>query len=303
MEKRICFYHTDGDGFCSGAIVARYFNWDIELRKYNYGNDFPWEIIDENTEVYMVDVSLDSVEQMFELKDRCLKLVWIDHENIVDEYWEHYRKTQQKIEGPRPRELNSFAACELTWYRLFGGEDMPKAVRLLGRYDIWDHCNPEVLEFQYGFRGMEDRDPASVGGREFWESLFTKSMFFRRIVEDEILSRGRSIWDYIITQNKSAAKFSFMTNIDDYPVLACNAGGVNSYFFDSVLSEYPDACAVMLFYFKGNHWIVNMFEIAGRKCPNLGEIAKKYGGGGRSVAAGFTWKKWKLPFYVPINNS
>lgn len=300
MPNRICFYHTDGDGFCSGAIVAHYFNWDIELRKYDYGKEFPWEEINANTEVYMVDVSLDSVEKMIELRDRCLRLVWIDHEDIVDEYWKaYYENPKNVIEGPFKPQIKHLAACEMVWTTLFPYE-FPKAVQLLGRYDVWDHDDPEVLQFQYGFRGMENRDPGSKGGKEFWESLFSKSRFFRKVIEDEILSRGIIIQDYVTTQNKSAAKKSFMTSIDDYPILACNVGGVNSYFFDSVLEKYKGACAVMPFYFNGDRWVVNMFSIKGRRHPELGKLAKKYGGGGRDGAAGFTWKNLKLPFYVPI---
>jgi len=73
-----CFYHSaDLDGHCSGAIV-KHFNPECEMFPINYGQTFPWEKIQEDEWIYMVDFSLQPFEDMVKLNQSC-NLVWIDH--------------------------------------------------------------------------------------------------------------------------------------------------------------------------------------------------------------------------------
>lgn len=176
----ICFYHkADLDGVCSGAIV-KHFVPECEMRGIDYGDDFPWDEVipdldaesqgfDETfvTEtcstvpfrtVYMVDFSLP-VDDMKRLA-QASKLIWIDHHKTAIDSLEALDLRGYYCEG--------FGACELA-YVFFMAQDetdkfddssrVPEAVRLLGRYDVWDKDNmewgPKILPFQYGLRVEE----------------------------------------------------------------------------------------------------------------------------------------------------
>ena len=165
----ICFYHkADLDGVCSGAIV-KHFVPDVELVGFDYGMEFPWDKVYPDGRnglkhtVFMVDVSLPpaDMKRLNEVAD----LVWIDHHKTA------IAAIQPRLPG---LQIVGYAGCELAWLafsalaagdtypHLFDnllakyGSTIPEAVRLLGRYDVWDKDNPDwasrILPFQYGVR-------------------------------------------------------------------------------------------------------------------------------------------------------
>jgi len=140
-----CFYHSaDLDGKCSGAIVRSM--WECELIGINYGDAFPWDSIEPGETVVMVDFCLQPFSEMVRLNELA-ELVWIDHHVSAIREAEacgFEARLAQVLEVGR-------AGCELAWEHYVGTE-VPKAVRLLGRYDVWDHADPEVWPFTYGMR-------------------------------------------------------------------------------------------------------------------------------------------------------
>ncbi len=125
----LCFYHrADFDGKASAAIVAQK-HPEVELIGIDYGDPFPWDRVQLNDIVFMVDFSL-SRKEMDELDDRC-HLVWIDHHKTALEW---IAKSEHQFKGKR--EVGK-AGCELTWQYCFPELPMPDAVKYLGRYDVW----------------------------------------------------------------------------------------------------------------------------------------------------------------------
>jgi oligoribonuclease NrnB/cAMP/cGMP phosphodiesterase (DHH superfamily) len=305
MNKQIkCFYHSsDFDGYCSGAIVGHIYGWDnVEFYPINYGDEFPWDVIDQNSEVFMVDFSLPSYEDMIKLNKKCHKFHWIDHHDTAIQKENDYLKENPEIIPPlglRPAGNNK-AACELTWEYL-SDKQTPLTVQLLGQYDVGNWMNVEnSLEFQYGLNQFSDLDPktCSIDEIETWELLLSSS--YSRTVY-KIIEMGKIISDYKKSDNYKRAKNSvFMTELDGYPVLALNADHSNSQIFDSVIENYPDAKALMLFYFNKNYWLTSLYHIEDRTDRHLGELCQKFGGGGHKGAAGFKWNKWPLPFEIPF---
>lgn len=176
-----CFYHSaDFDGICSGAIVKKFYP-GAEMCPINYGDPFPWDDLGEHERIIMVDFSLQPFEKMLELKEKCGLLVWIDHhQSAIDDFNEH-------IENIATRFIHGIlradkAACELTWEYYFPNKPMPRAVKLLGRYDVWDHdYSPNVLPFQYGMRAVHPTylEPGSV----WWERIFKGKYIKERILD------------------------------------------------------------------------------------------------------------------------
>lgn len=323
-EKRVCFYHADMDGYCAGAIVATHFNWEgIKLIPINYNVDFPWDEIDEETEVWMVDFGLQPFDRMVKLRDRCKELIWIDHhESALIEYEKYIADGGTDFSGIR--QLGE-AGCELTWRYCnpsINGADpqydgglwvrgLPKPVYFIGRYDVWAWEDvPDALEFQMGMRQFDKLSPVEAievsKRRELWDTLLLNGTgnlvrHHLNIVRD-IIEAGRTIVKYRRKENATAARNScFMTKLDGVPIVAANVGFTNSQFFDDVLEDFPEAKAVLTFHYRKQIWNISIYQIKGRETPNLGEIAKAHGGGGHPGAAGFqVYKDQELPFEVPF---
>jgi oligoribonuclease NrnB/cAMP/cGMP phosphodiesterase (DHH superfamily) len=297
-EKVLCIYHNaDLDGICSAAIVYDYFNCqeDVILYGMNYGDDFPWSFVDkeEMTEedkedcipydkVVMVDFSL-SKEDMRRLNN-LVELIWIDHHaSVVND--------NKDIQGIR--DVN-YAACELTYMyfntsltyldgQLISCGDMPKAVRLIGRYDVWDHSDKEVVYFKYGME-LYDIGPCNSD----WKNLFDNSEIALSIVK-RIIDNGKMINQYQVSMDlKYINANGFHANLEfdntSYKVLCINKGSIN---MDSmVFSLLYDASIDMVMGFIQNEKGYRV-SLHTERNIDVSVIAKSFGGGGHRKASGF----------------
>lgn len=278
----ICFYHrVDLDGKCSAAIVLRAIP-EVELRGYNYGDDFPWGEV-QGRDVIMVDCSLQPFEDMMRLSKEAKSLTWIDHHKTAIDEAVHagWGGSTLKLEVGR-------AGCELAWEYYFPSEDIPTAVYLLGRYDVWDHSDSRTLPFQYGMRQYDQPSPVE---------------FFNENCVAPILRDGETILRYQRKQYEMMAKsrcFETIVLETDiagtvlYRAIACNTGLVNSQLFDSVWD--PEQYDVMLTFQRKRKglWTVSLYST--KDNVDCGAISKSFGGGGHKGAAGFQCED--LPFEV-----
>lgn len=280
-----CFYHSaDLDGHCSGAIV-KYFNPECEMIGINYGQEFPWDSIEFGETVYMVDFSLEPFELMEELNRLCDHyFIWIDHHKTAIELDNKLQK-EKCMHIPGIRQEEGKAACELTWEH-FSSKPVPKGVSLLSKYDIWDHKDPNVLPFQYGMRNYN----TNPDNQHMWGCLFEyedKAGF----MINNFVQEGIPIVVYIINDDKRYINaHHFVIEFEGYTCLAVNRLDTNSYIFSDVWN--PKNYDLMLtFGWNKNKWAISLYSEGN---INVGEIAKKYGGGGHHNAAGFSVKE--LPF-------
>ena len=305
-EKVLCIYHNaDLDGICSAAIVYDYFydakdvsiDGNVILYGMNYGDDFPWSFVDkeEMTEedkedcipydkVVMVDFSL-SKEDMRRLNN-LVELIWIDHHaSVIDD--------NKDIQGIR--DVNC-AACELTYMYFYTGiayidgapvplsdEDIPKAIRLLGRYDVWDHSDKEVVPFQYGMK-LYDIGPCNSEWKDLLDnSLISDSIIKQVIHNGEIIEKYQSNLNYKYTNTYG---FIAVLEFEDelYNVLCVNKGFSNSSIVkDSVL--YNKSIDLIMFFVR--HKESYKISLYTEKEIDVSQIAKAFGGGGHKKAAGF----------------
>lgn len=306
-----CFYHSaDLDGYCSGAIVGLAYGWkDVDFRPINYNDSFPWEDITSEDIVIMTDFSLQPFDKyMPRLNRTCKKLIWIDHHKSAieeEQKWLDMNPDIGPIEGIRSQ---IEAACELAWKWFFPHKDLPKAVYHLGRYDVWNwETHKDCLEFQMGMRLFDFLNPID------WEKNECKGLYKWRTLlgrEDpdilsleiaKIIKNGEIIIQYRSNKMSMQSKeLAFMTELSGLPVIAANIGLTNSQFFDSVLDRYPEAKAVMTFHYRKKCWNISLYGIESRDTPDLGAIAKTYGGGGHHGAAGFNWYEQILPFSIEM---
>ena len=266
-----CFYHSsDLDGHCSGAIVGSEFP-ECELIGISYGDRFPWECIEANETIVMVDYALQPFEDMLKLRGMC-DLIWIDHHvTAIDE-------SRRNNFCPKGWWKVGDAACELTW-KYFVSDDLPLAVYLIGRHDVWDHSDDRTLPFNYGIKRCNTRPTE----RDFWKNLFTLDSTAKNI--GSIIQEGQIILDYI---KRDSAEYveacSFEVTLDGLKCIAANRMLCGSQLFDSVWdSQKYDA--MLAFGYRKGRWSVSLYT--DKEGIDVSRIAKNRGGGGHKRAAGF----------------
>lgn len=279
----IGIYHSrDLDGIACGAIMkSKYPN--IHLIGYHYGEPLELPVELSNTPVIMADVSVP-MEQMRNIHDFSGgQFTWVDHHkssidtwNALKEDWQSEVSTSLKI---------GVGACELLYIHLFKVEGAPSAIRLLGKYDVWDMSNifkweNEILPFQYGMRGL------CVNPEDFPTWALTARDCDSHI--NGTIDNGRAIMEYESIQNKKKCQLaSFEAIWKGFKIIAMNGQGFNSKVFESVYDEQKHAL-MMPFAFDGRQWTVSLYTT--HDDIDCSKIAKSMGGGGHKKAAGFQLK-------------
>jgi hypothetical protein len=265
-----CFYHSaDFDGKCGGAIVQMTFP-SCELIGIDYGDPFPWDKIKEGELVYMVDFAIQPYEEMLRLASKC-ELIWIDHHKSALAW------ARDNNFCPRGRRSIDFAACELVWEFFYEKKIMPRAIRLLGSYDIWKWQSVEgCLEFQMGMKLLNL--PAT--------SILWKELFENKHVED-IIKNGGLILQYQKQQDEDTCKYAVHeVRWEGLDWIALNGPFRGSGVFESVWNHKYHG--MLVYGWCRDHWRFGLYT--DREDVDVSAIAKKYGGGGHKGAAGFQAK-------------
>ena len=272
----IVYYHSaDLDGICSGAICRLKYP-DAKFIGYDYGE--PIDMIPDE-DIIMVDVSLP-MDQMEKYASISKSFIWIDHH--VSAIKEYTKLVAEKGDiGIRAVLKVGLAACELTWDYFFGAP-IPKVIKLLGRYDVWDQSDPvlwknEILPFQYWARS------------EFPD---LNAFYFPTLpVVDIIMKNGASILRYQAAQDERNATKAFPVTLDNLKGIALNTSRFNSMEFESVWNE-ENYDFMMAFQYTGIDWKVSLYTT--KDDVDCSKMAKERGGGGHRKAAGYRTKS--LPF-------
>lgn len=282
----LVFHHSDADGKCAGAIVD-YFEEGCHLYSINYGYDVPWNLVKRARKIYMVDFGLQPFSDMVTMRNLVGRdnFIWIDHHvTAIDAM----KDSGQEFKGiQRVGE----AGCELAW-AWFNGEgydaSMPKVVRMLGRYDVWDLAyHQDIMPIQYGFKYMNP----DASAKPFWKSVFEDVGAYETMRE-----RGRICYEYQAQLHSNYCRsHSFKLEFEGLRFLAANALNVSSQLFD-VEWNHNDYDAMLVFGHTNGNWSVSMYT--DKDGINVGEIAKKHGGGGHVGASGFQCIDG-LPFDLP----
>ena len=336
MTPLVLFHRADFDGVCSAAIVKKFVP-DCELYGIDYGDPFPWDKVrpveTSGTRalrrVYLVDFSLppDDMKKLAE----CCDLVWIDHHKSAIEACRAVLPPD--LPGLR---LSSKAACELVWgwfepnhcaddashpfvpdfhvTRRFCTCNLPEAVRLLGRYDVFDEKNPEwarIEAFQFGLRSCDGiYDPSD----RRWQVLLDAGSDTEQSYMYDLLEGGSAILRYRDQEAKSlcadgAQEFCAFRNglgnlnwffgSDCAEVLGQDDGGKRpeftgvalntlqrgSWLFKSVWDPAKHDAMCVYGQLKDGRWRVSLYST--KPEVDCGAICKAFGGGGHRGAAGF----------------
>lgn len=302
----LVYYHsTDNDGYMSSAIVRRAWEKDpkafpgkLFFVPYNRGKcnvEFLLEKLDVRG-VIVADVQLP-IEEAKKLYGMACDpnsdffFVWIDHHvSAIDEYNE---AGLQNVDGLRYRAESNTphsekkAACILTWEYFFPNEEMPKAVKLVSKYDVWDR-DAETDYFSAGSRRYSFKMRTNLDGTEdefhpgFMKLLDGDQEFFK-----ELMSRGEIIEEYLATQFQRQKYRAFFGKIDGHPVLIANIPDHGSRPLEHCrLNRHADIIVTI-----GNDMGYKFGIYRHANAPsefNVSEFAASMGGGGHADAAGWT---------------
>lgn len=273
---KVCFYHkADLDGHCSGAIVRKMFPTCV-LVGVDYGDRIKdFDIKDFDT-IVIVDFSFPR-EDMIQI-NKSHTVIWIDHHKSAIE-----TMTDLDIRGKR--EIGK-AGCELAWEHFFPNDVMPLAVKLLGRYDVWDQQDERVLPFQYGLRTFEDTRPDNV----IWKDLLLGTLrgYDKLSVNGRIVEIGTLILDCERKQFEMYAKTAaFVAEVYGYNAIVINRLMCNSTIFDSVFDPKNHDFMVLFGKRKSGEWKYSFYAPKGSSV-DMSKIAKivSPSGGGHAGAAG-----------------
>lgn len=292
----ICLYHNDLDGYCAGAIVHSLCP-ECKMIEIDYNRQLDFSIIEPDERIIIVDFSLQKEEEWKKLYSITEKIIWIDHHKTSLE-----RSKQWKVNNKIPlsnldgiRDISK-SGCELTWEYFYIDVDMPEIVKLIGDWDTWQFKYENTKTFHYGL-GIENTDPSTIEGQQFWKEAFDILLYDQPFNIENIIEHGKILMKSKEVSSKWILKsLAFYADFEGYRCICCNSGG-NSEFFNSI---DPDTFDIMIpFRFDGDQWGVSLYT---KKDIDVSDIAKKYGGGGHSKAAGFQCKKLPFEKNKKVNN-
>lgn len=318
----VAFFHRCADGFASLAIVKMY-DPEVYAIGIGYHDPVPFDRIKENDTVYILDITFPYYD-MVKLHEQ-YKVYWFDHV-VKKDHREEYKipvvhhtahgseTTYTQIDGMRDP---GRASCCMVWeffvakmvkeqHALLDPKHpldpyiLPKGLQYIEDYELWRHKYPETLMFQRGIALYEHRlyGNQKYDRTDFWPKIILDD----KTLLEEVVESGTMINQSVELLNMYLClELAFKIIIDDYTLLVANYSGSDSTFFKSMLEEDGTVDAVMFFVWNNRQdcWKCTLYRI--NDTIDVSEIAKKFGGGGREGAAGFSCNK--LPFDRIVVNS
>lgn len=302
-----CFYHADPDGKLSAYWVKNHvkkYETGYKQDKFiplEYKDPVPLDEVAPGERVYIVDFSFQpEVMKALIAKVGDISLItWIDHHKTVI-------GTNLDLEKQMPGlRCAKYAACVLSYIYFntpFGisknrerqkdayivddipediFQQVPRFCQLVGDYDAWRwDFGDEALFFYTGIQASNTAPESHL-----WETLCNNPETLDSVIKD-----GKLIVSYKEQFAKEYTQtWGFKTTIDGFSAYACNIARPGSIFFES-LKEHPDI--LIGFVQSSNGYQVSLYSDR----IDVGNIAKKFGGGGHKGAAGFYCTT--LPFSV-----
>lgn len=274
-----CFHHNDMDGYCSAAIVSAETNNKNkeDYIEIDYIAPIPTDIVENGETVYFVDYSFSgkNLEALDELINRNCNIIWIDH---------HRTSTMLLEENPKYGKLEGIIkegeSGALLTYKFFhkDGNDIPKAIRLVSDYDCWQFKYGDETTYFKLFIDTVDNKPLS----KIWHDIIYDR------AESEILMKhainSGKMLKTMVDQNNTWYRnhYGYESELNGIKCFVINQK-TNSWVFGEKYYEYPLCVA---FAFNGEKYVYTLYS----SDPNIDceKIAKQYGGGGHSGAAGLS---------------
>lgn len=293
-QEVFIIHHSDPDGFCSGAIVKSKHPKAFLIPFYYEVDFYHLERIPDGSLIYIVDASLPE-HIMRKLMKRC-EIVWIDHHDTAIEEVLHIPEI---FTLPGKRVVGT-AACELTWLYLYPELPIPRAVTLIGSFDVhrkedWPDA-PTFNLFMYG----NDYRLTDTNMEKWLELLNLKDVGDYEYLISEILAKWSLVYDYYKMNNTiSARAITYEAYMDGHKCIVANRSQIGSEYFEGVMREDHE---LMVAWHVNKRGMVKYSVFTDRTNIHVGKLLKKlvtgqksWSGGGHAGAGGMVCNKILLP--------
>ena len=319
----IIITHTDPDGWASEWVVRRFLDLNcgnkspIARFNYNYSGDTSEieKFIEANrsevSDIYMTDITLPDnfMETYADL------ITHIDHHKSALEGSQGWRsKLRCELSavstpgylGNSGEEAEQISACELCWLKLFPGMKMPMAIRLLGRYDVWDHDSNglSVILHTYVSTVLSTYGMDIPLSQEFDKIMTDDSSLQAALFEGSELIRYRKILDAADCRSKA-----YVVRVFDTPVVISNRRVSGSQFFQDTIENHPEVELMICWVFnhRSRLWGVSCYSVEGKSTSAL-EFLRRVGEhipgvlslGGHDRACGMTLRKEDIGLFLDL---
>ena len=282
-----CWYHSaDLDGKCCGGILHYHFP-EAEMHGIDYGEAFPFDSLNEDDMVFMLDFCLEPFGEMLKLASCVKNLIWIDHhQDKLDEYkticttpylprgYDPLRRIDvlERLDGSSC--VSGIGACASVWTHMFPGRDMPLPVKLLAQADVRDYSDSRTLDFKYGM-AAQTTNPDNV----IWRRLFEEPDW-----TDIIVNEGKAIRKFVRVHDKEvASRIAFESEFMGLKLIVGNKAKSNSAFLRSLYDEEKHD-AMACFHWIRDRWTIDFYT--NREDLDLSDMCKQMVRGGLATSAG-----------------
>lgn len=307
-------HHNDADGYAAAYLA--YFYEDnsdeVEFIEMNYDREFPFDEINKDEKVIIVDFSLN-IPDMVKLANITTNIIWIDHHKSAIE---KYKDFKGNINGIRFDGISGAGLTYLYYVREWREKQLlelietstsheealdvlrnelntnaPRWLILVDDWDIWNHLfSPTTEEFQIAIAnklsiGLFERLHKDET-EEYDGDNYVPQPYLHRLI-----STGKHYIDYRNQWSETFMKrYGYETEITvngrTYKGFVANLGNANSKFFGDRIDKYD---FVSTFCYNGE--LFNYSVYSNKEDVDCSEICKAYGGGGHKGASGFTYDR------------
>ena len=255
----VVIYHAD----CTDGFGAAYSAWKClgnraEYHACKHGTPPP-NVKGKNVVILDFSFNNATTKKMIESAD---SLLVIDH---------HKTAMVELHDIPNTKFDMTKSGAMLAWEFFHPGKEPPKFIRYIQDRDLWTW----ELEYSKEFSAAFDMVPFEF---EEFEKFEDDSVF------DDAVKRGSYILAYSKTVVKKVCEKAQHRRLDDKEVLVVNA----SHWMSEIGTRLaPDCDFAMIWYWDHEARHTKVSLRAFHDAVDVGEVSKKFGGGGHRKAAGF----------------
>jgi len=265
----IIFHHNDNDGRLAAWLFSVYNSkLNPTFMEVDYRQQDKMPYCPEGYLVVIVDFSFNRTI-MEHLAKRPEGLFWFDHHETLKEKFEGFHCSGT-------RDFTGQKSAAMLVFEFFNQSDpLRPFIRLVDDYDTWKLKDEDSKPFMYGSLNYNTSPDNEEG--IFWCACWRDPMYVRKIIKE-----GQAILSFCRQQGKEAIEnVGWIGELEGYMFYILNNPFRGSDWFRGVQNYGVDGFARVVY--DGAQWEVSLYsEIA-----NVGDIAKKHGGGGHRNAAGF----------------
>ena len=290
IEKVYVIYHNDPDGWACGWLTKNYLRKHKTCMKYNIANpakvcflpvDYGTNLFDnkdmfKNVLVFMLDFSIQPYNKFKEFAQVPEYLVWIDHHKTAIE---EYKKDPFSAETYLKEGIG---ACASVYEYFYKNQKLPLWLELIANYDVWRFPYLNHHHYLIAYMKHYEKEFSQLSDREWRKLEQIKEM--QDFYYHTYLKVGKYFFENWLKEKINIIdSIGFEKELWGHKCICVNGKGFNSLPFERHPKYRNYDIWVTFFYLGNDKWTVSLYS----EKVNVGEIAKKYGGGGHAEAAGF----------------